>query len=498
MSNHPAHTEAGPRGAASASARAEIVLTGGIVHVMDAANRRATALAVGGGRILAVGTDAEIARWAGPGTRQIDLGGRAVLPGINDSHLHGSWLGARWPHTLFGEPAPEGAVDGRLVSDRAERRAAVQRAGVLLSELGITSYTEPGLGPGEDDGETGSFHSEVIEVYRELAAAGELRQRVTLLALHGVLDGPSRTEAVVDGVRAHAALAGTSDPAWLAIPGVKIFGDLIPLTRQAWTERAYDDGTHGDLLVVGETLEGRAAGLAEMLRAAHRAGLQVGLHATGDRTIGLALDAFAEAAAEPGAPSVRELGHVIIHGDLATPEQVARMAKLGVWLNTQAGIAARTGEWLAGVLGAEAAGAAWPLDRALAAGVLVLSSDAPVLDFDWRRGIADAEARILATGGAADPAARAARLQELLRCYTARAAEQDRAAAWKGTVEAGKVADLVVLERDPFAVGAAGLPEVAVDLTLLDGRVVFDRSRVPAPAERSVRAAALRRGAGAR
>lgn len=459
---------------------AELILHGGTVLVLDAAGSTAGSVAVAGGRIVAVGGGEVLHRWRGPNTRVIELAGRAVLPGINDSHLHASWLGARWPHTLFAAADPEAAaaLSGTLVQDRAERRDAILRAGPLLSELGITSFTEPGIGPGEDAGETGSFHSEVIEIYRELAAAGELRQRVTLLALHGILDGPSDVADVVAGIRAHAEFAGESDPTWLSIPGVKIFGDLIPLSRQAWTNHEYDDGTHGELLVRGDSIEAKAAGLRDMLMAAHAAGLQVGIHATGDRTIQLALDAFVDAAAVPGAASVRELGHVIIHGDLATPVQVARMGELGVWLNTQAGIAAHAGEWLAAMLGERVADAAWPLAAALEAGMLVLSSDAPVLDFDWRRGIAAAETRILATGGAAaaDPAEARKRLLGLLRCYTAVPAAQDRAADWKGTVEVGKVADLTVLERDPFEVGAAGLPEVAVDLTILDGNVVFERA----------------------
>lgn len=458
---------------------AELILHSGTVCVLDAEGATVSSVAVREGRIVAVGGDEVMRDWRGPGTRVIDLAGRALLPGINDAHLHGSWLGARWPHTLFAAPDPEAAaaVTGVLVRNRSERRAAILRAGALLSELGITSYTEPGIGPGEDAGETGSFRSEVIEVYRELAAAGELRQRVTLLALHGILDGPSEVLEVLAGIRAHADLAGSSDPAWLAIPGVKVFGDLIPLSRQAWTDYVYDDGTHGDLLVRGDTIEVKAARLREMLCAAHAAGLQVGIHATGDRTIQLALDAFAEAASLPGAASVRELGHVIIHGDLATLSQVQRMGELGVWLNTQAGIAAHTGEWLAARVGATVADAAWPLEAALEEGVLVLSSDAPVLDFDWRRGVAAAEERIVAMGGATDAAAVRARLLALLRCYTAVPAQQDRAHAWKGTVEVGKVADFVVLERDPFEVGAAGLPDVAVELTILDGRVVFERRR---------------------
>ncbi|UOR00507.1 amidohydrolase family protein [Leucobacter allii] len=456
-------------------AAADLVLRGGVVRALDAAGSRAEALAVRGGRIAAVGDDATVSALIGAGTRVVELAGRAVLPGINDSHLHASWLGARWPRTVFGEADPGAAPQDPLVSNRAERREAILRAGRLLAQLGITSYTEPGIGPGEDDGDTGCFHSEAIGIYRELADRGELLQRVTLLELHGILDGPSDVETVLAGIRSRAAAAPEADPAWFAIPGVKIFGDLIPLTRQAWTARSYDDGGHGDLLVRGDTLEQRAERLAEMLRAAHAAGLQVGLHATGDRTIGLALDAFAAAAAEPGAPSVRELGHVVIHGDLATPEQLRRMGDLGVWLNAQPGIAARTGEWLASRMGEGVAAEAWDYGAALDAGVLVLSSDAPVLDFDWRRGVADADARVLASGGA-DAGDADARLLALLRAYTAVPAEQDRAAAWKGTIEPGKVADLVVLGRDPFAVGAAGLPEVPVELTVLDGRVVFERA----------------------
>ena len=456
---------------------AELVLRGGAVLVMDGPGTRAGAVAVQGGRIVAVGSDAEVAPWIGEGTRVVELDGRAVLPGINDSHLHGAWLGARWPHTFFNAPDPEAAagVGGVLAGTRAERRAAILRTGRMLAEYGITSYTEPGIGPGEDDGETGCFHSEIIDVYRELAAEGALLQRVTLLALYGVLDGPSDVETVLRGIADRAETAPEADLAWFNVPGVKLFGDLIPLSRQAWTERAYDDGTHGDLLVRGDSIEQKAERLAEMIRAAHLAGLQIGIHATGDRTIRLALDAIAEAAAVPGAPSSRQLGHVIIHGDLATEAQVRRMAELGVWLNAQAGIAAATEGWLAGMMGAETAAEAWAYGAALDAGVLVLSSDAPVLGFDWRRGIADAEARIVRMGGSASPQAAWERLHGLLRCYTAVPAEQDRAGAWKGTVEAGKAADLVVLGRDPFEVGAAGLPEVPIELTVLDGRVVFER-----------------------
>jgi predicted amidohydrolase YtcJ len=70
------------------SAQADVVLRGGAVHTMDAARTRAQAIAIGDGRVAAVGTDSEIAALIGPRTEVIELDGRMVLPGLHDSHVH--------------------------------------------------------------------------------------------------------------------------------------------------------------------------------------------------------------------------------------------------------------------------------------------------------------------------------------------------------------------------------------------------------------------------
>jgi predicted amidohydrolase YtcJ len=69
---------------------ADLVLTGGVVYTVDARRSRHEALAVRNGRIVALGSAAEAAEWAGPLTRTVDLGGRLVLPGFADAHLHPS------------------------------------------------------------------------------------------------------------------------------------------------------------------------------------------------------------------------------------------------------------------------------------------------------------------------------------------------------------------------------------------------------------------------
>jgi len=442
---------------------ADLVLRGGPVHTM-ADTGPATALAIRSGRVLRVGTDEDVLGLVGPGTEVVELAGRAVLPGINDAHLHATWLGALWPHTLFGGDGAPGFPPERPLHTPAERRAAILRAGDLLAGLGITSYTEPGLGPGEDAGRTGAFGTSVVQQYRELAAEGLLRARVTALWLYGELDGPS---TIADFRAGLATVDGADpDPRRLRFAGVKIFADGIPPMRSAYTHHCYADGTRAELLVAGDDDAEREHNLTGMILAAHHAGLQVGLHATGDRAIDLMLDAVERARAERDV----DLGHYVIHGDLVSPDQLRRMARLGVGLSAQAGIAVRTVGVVDAALGEGRARSAWPFREALAAGVpLCLTSDAPVLAPDWRREIAAADRWM---GPAADPRQR---LAELLRCYTVHPARQDGAADWKGTLAEGMVADLCVLAADPLALTAAELPDVDVDLTVLDGRVVFER-----------------------
>ena len=67
---------------------ADLVLRNAVVHTVDRARPRAQALAIRGGRIVAVGSNEEIQTFVGPGTRVRDLGGRTVVPGFDDSHAH--------------------------------------------------------------------------------------------------------------------------------------------------------------------------------------------------------------------------------------------------------------------------------------------------------------------------------------------------------------------------------------------------------------------------
>jgi predicted amidohydrolase YtcJ len=71
----------------------ELIFTGGHVHTVNARNDIVEAIAVAGGRILAVGSNPDIRALAGPGTRQVDLRRRSLLPGFINAHCHLTGLG---------------------------------------------------------------------------------------------------------------------------------------------------------------------------------------------------------------------------------------------------------------------------------------------------------------------------------------------------------------------------------------------------------------------
>jgi len=561
-----------------------LVLVSGRVLTVDPRFSTAEAVAVGAGRILAVGRDADVRALAGPATRVIDLRGRTVLPGINDSHLHGAayglsrppfaldvghpavrsiadivaavraaaasappgaWLiGFGWnpgylaecvadprrlPHrrdldeaapanpvclTDFsahqvwvnsaalraagiarGTPAPAGGVivvdaDGEpsgllreaaqhLVQARiATPSAAVRRAAIdqVIGELhsrGITSFTEPGLGPGGDGDETplGGLGSANWTAYRTLAADGALHARVSALYLPAPMGGSAAD--VARGLAQLDTPDDTPDPSRLRMIGVKIFGDGVPPNRTAWMGEPYCGGGHGALCVAGDDAGLRVAELHEMVRLAHAAGFQVGVHVTGDRAIDTAVDAFLAAGAAHPRPDAR---HYVIHGDFISADSLSRLAAHGYGINMNPAIKWTISDVMDEIVGAERSAYQWPVRSAFAAGVAVCaSSDAPVTLPDWRQGVAAMLLRESKASGRASGPDQRVGLAEAIRAYTANPARQDFAEGWKGTVEAGKVADLCVLDRDLTAVDPHELPHAEIDLTIFDGRIVYER-----------------------
>ncbi|MGN6405579.1 amidohydrolase [Sinomonas sp.] len=555
------------------TADAEVAIVNADVLTMDASAPTTDAVAVRAGRVMAVGS-AEVGTAIGPATTVIDAGGGAVLPGINDAHLHftatsmaafgyvsvdaavapswaqvaaileraepgdDGWIRARgWDDVLIG-PAQDQLLEVRpgvpvIAFDAtghqlAANRAALERAGLnrgieapaggvvgrksggeptgvfqdgamellnralppipqrtlreamlamqrRLHAQGITSLTEPGLGPASAGLLDGSGSVAALKLLGDLAEAGELTLRTTVLLLFAGTGGADAA-AVEAGLNSGLAREYTDrglDPALLRIAGVKVFADGIPRSGTAWMTEPYGDHcTRGSLVVVGRSEKERVEELGRILELIDAAGLQAGIHATGDAATETAVDALISRAT----PALNR--HYIIHGAFSSDETLARMARHGVGYSTNPLIRHGAGDAMRRLLGDARFTRHQPLHSASEAGIkFSLASDAPVASTDWRETIVAAVRRgtRTTTGAADDPERIGGR--RALAAMTADAAWQDRAEKAKGRIIPGMAADLCVLSTPwPDDDRIEDLLEADVTLTLAAGRTVHERA----------------------
>ena len=129
--------------------QAELIFTGGRVHTVNTRNDIAEAVAVGDGRILAVGSDAAVRALAGPDTRVVRLHGRSLLPGFIDSHAHLASLGIAM--TAIDCKAP-GMQSIAALQEAVRRRAATHRPGAWIRGRGYDQSRCAKEGPRQTPG----------------------------------------------------------------------------------------------------------------------------------------------------------------------------------------------------------------------------------------------------------------------------------------------------------------------------------------------------------
>ncbi len=144
--------------------RAELILYNGPIHTIDPLHPVAEAVAVAGGRIIAVGLLEEIEATTHANTRRIDLAGRTLIPGFNDAHINMCKVG------LMNGIA-ENSASG------VDLEAAILTAAKAILRMGITSVTEAGLTPVQ------------LDMYRKLASERRLPLRINAMALRYDNDG---------------------------------------------------------------------------------------------------------------------------------------------------------------------------------------------------------------------------------------------------------------------------------------------------------------------
>ncbi len=563
------------------SRQADLVFTGGPVYTVDVARglmvpataadgRPATAVAVTGGRIDAVGgsDDGQVAELTGPHTQVIDLRGRPLLPGFQDAHVHPAfagitmigcnligaaslaealarisqyaeanpqreWIaGSGWRMEWFergtpGRHALDAVTGGRpaYLSNRDGHGAWANTSALRLA--GIDAATpDPADGRIErepDGGPQGTLHEGAADLVGRLVPEIGFDERLAGLMLaqrHMHARGITAWQDAIVG-----NYLGSADPLPVYLAAAQA-GTLTARVRGAlWWDRSRGGEQLPDILARRErgqagrfsasTVKIMQDGVAENFTAGmiepyldptgchqHGSGLsyvqpdalrqyvtqldaegfQVHLHAIGDRAVREALDAIEAARTANGqATAGHDTRHHIAHLQVVHPDDIGRFAALGVTANMQALWAAhepQMDELTIPFIGPERTGRQYLFGDLLRSGArLAAGSDWAVSSANPLRAIHVAVNRSLpgATGAQAEPflPGQALRLAEAMAAYTAGSAYVNYLDHQTGTIEPGKLADVIVLDRDPFAGQPAEIADTTVQATYVEGEQVY-------------------------
>ena len=213
---------------------------------------------------------------------------------------------------------------------------------------------------------------------------------------------------------------------------------------------------------------------------AHAAGWQIGVHAQGDRAIDRVLDAYESALRAHPREDHR---HRIEHCGGPRPDQLERIARLGVMVVGQPRYFWDAGDAWLRVLDPERAHRLQPYREMIDAGVrFALSSDAPVASHRPMDTIASAVLRTTVSGDVIG-GDQALSVDEAVRACTIDAATSYFGNHRLGTLEVGKLADVVVLDADLFATPTAAIADVAVDMTVVGGEIAYGAERLSATSD---------------
>jgi len=493
-----------------------ILLNGNIITVSGG---RAEALAVKDQKIIALGRNAQIKKLANENTKTLDLKGKTVLPGFVDAHTHlvgvglkktlyldlsearsldealervreaakargkGNWVigqgwdESRWPQKRYvtkrdlDRVAPQNPVavvrvDGHMLTANSKALEAIK----------ISAY------PAEVDKENGLLREQAVsqflqqlrppldELKRALNEAIKMAHSLGITSIHDIpsIDAFKAWQALRDELKLRVTLnvpieqldkftelgfrTGFGDD-WLKLGAVKIFSDgSIGAGNAALFEPYADRPGRGKLNY-------EQARLNELVQKAHKNGFQVMIHAIGDRAIQAALEALKAAGIDAEARARIE------HFELPTPSQIEQMKKLGIIASMQPNFLqwSGPGQLYETRLGTKRDARIDPHRHVLEKGVkLAFGSDCmPIGPLYGIHLAVNAPYEIQKLS-----------VEEAIRCYTLNAAFAAFEEKSKGSIEVGKLADLVVLSEDPQR-AADRVKDIKVEMTFIGGERVF-------------------------
>ena len=532
---------------------ADLVLLSARIWTGDATRQQVAALAARDGRIVAVGTDAEIEALRGPATIVVEGKGRRVVPGFIDCHTHmsmggfnmlavdlrhtkdpadftarlaefartrpqGVWLtDGAWDHQVWANPI----LPTRAMLDPAtgDRPACLSRTdghmmvcnSRALALAKVTRETPDPAGgiivrdaSGEPTGVLKDAAMDFISAVRPPRTIAEVEEALATAVRHAAGNGVTSVQDLPgdaldldaweklrrDGKltvrvsyrpslsrweQARDRRTSMKNDEWLSIGGVKGYmdgslGSATALFFRPYTDDPKTSGVYAAEAIPLSALEARVA-------AADAAGLQVEVHAIGDRANAELLDVFDRVAKKNG-PKDRRFR--VEHAQHVRPSDIPRFARLGVIASMQPYHAVDDGRWAQMRIGLERCRTTYAFRSLEKAGAtVVFGSDWDVAPLSPIAGIDAAVNRRTLDGKHPEgwiPEQKIGVL-EALRAYTVRAAWSAFEEKEKGTLTVGKLADFVVLSRDPLSVPERELDSVKVAMTVAGGRVVYPVAR---------------------
>ncbi len=247
------------------------------------------------------------------------------------------------------------------------------------------------------------------------------------------------------------------------IGGIKTFADGSPQLRTAWLREPYVGGGNG---IPNRSDEAMLAGI----RLAAEEGAQVLCHANGDAAVDQFLGALETVEAEH--PGFSETRPVVVHAQLMGIDQLPRAKKLGAVVSFFVAHTFHWGDVHARNLGIDRAMKISPVRSALEAGVAVtFHQDPPVILPDMFETVWCAANRITRSGVRLE--GEEIGVLEALRAVTSGAAYQYHEENKKGTLEAGKLADFIMLDRDPLGIPKEKLRDIRILATFKEGKMIY-------------------------
>ena len=503
-----------------------MILANGLIRTMDPSLPTSAALAIAGDRVVG-GVGAHES--ALPTPERVDLGGRCVLPAFTDAHVHfptwslarrdvrlegatsladaltrvashprqGTWLrGTGWRDALWTEHPSREALDevtGEIPAALWSKdyhslwlnSAGLARAnGDLEVPGGVVERDDAGTPTGILREESAwRFRDRYVTVTEDEWVAAT-REGIKLANARGVgaihdKDGWLGANAIFARIHEND---GLTLRVWQSLPHDRV-GELAALRIRSGLGddylrlgylKAFMDGTLGSqtawMLDGSGVVITSGEELAEIVRAAAAAGWPVAVHAIGDRANREALDAF-EATRDLWQPL--GLRHRIEHAQCLDPADLGRFAALGVACSVQFSHAPSDRDLAERFWGKRLDGTYAFRSLTESGAVVANGSDAPVEELDPLAGIAAGVRRTIDDRPAWRPE-ESVTIEQALHATTVAPAWLAGDERRRGTLVPGRLADLLVLDRDPVACEPDELPSVEVVATMVGGRWVHN------------------------